>query len=83
MITNDGNWEGHITQVNNAITAKTTGYKTFWIIERLSALDIIHEKLMLRSIWFINDEIDEKTAAENTAVLRKGKRADFTIIAYN
>jgi len=83
VITNDGNWEGHITQVNNAITAKTTGYKTFWIIERLSVLDIIHDKLMLRSIWFINDEIEKNTADENTKELSSGKRADFTIIAYS
>ena len=82
MITNEGNWEGYITQVVNKVSVKTDGHKMFFICDKLVMLDTVHDSLMIRSIWCIHPEIDEKTNKENMKILQNGKKPDFSMIRY-
>ena len=45
-------------------------------------LDVVHDKLNLRSVQYIHKDISSKTTQENLQVLRSGKKPDFTMISY-
>ena len=43
IITNEGSWEGYITQVCKSLTVDAEGYNTFFISDKLDVLDIVHD----------------------------------------
>ena len=81
LITSEGSWQGHLTKVTNAVTAKSTGFNTFFITDRLSVLGVVHELVKIRSIWYSHQDCSV-TTKDNLRILRTGEKPDFITVGF-
>ena len=43
IITNEGTWQGYMTQVSKVISERSATHNTFFLCDRLSVFDVVHD----------------------------------------